>query len=334
MSKCRKLTLAAAAVGVGVGAAALYKATHPSDGRSPGPDPGRARPRIDDALFDMPGDVVAHDIESADGGVIHYLEKGSGQPLVLLHGVTLGASVWAPQFHQLTDRFRVIAVDLRGHGGSTAGHGGFGLGRLGDDVATLLETLDLRDAIVVGHSMGGMTAMTFCADHPEVLAERVAGVAFLATRAHNVFPPLLAGQLRQLVARGSQQVASGKPLPKRTEVDARVARLAFGDRPSPKAVRVVAGLGANMEPASMLASVDQMFDLDARDALRRTKTPSLVMVGTRDLLTPVPSGRALAHLLPDCDFVVLPRAGHQLMQERPNEVAALLREFADRTARQ
>ena len=66
--------------------------------------------------------------------------------------------MWAPQFHQLTDRYRVIAVDLRGHGESAVGSDGLGISRLADDLATLLTALDLRDAVVVGHSMGGMTA--------------------------------------------------------------------------------------------------------------------------------------------------------------------------------
>lgn len=91
-------------------------------------------------------------------------------------------------------------------------------------------------------------------------------------------------------------------------------------------------MGGSMDPASLVASVDQLFDVDIRVALRGTSTPSLVMVGTRDLLTPVFSGRQLAHLLLDCDFVVLPKAGHQLMQERPDEVDEIVTAFAERIA--
>ena len=97
-------------------------------------------------------------------------------------------------------------------------------------------------------------------------------------------------------------------------------------------LEVVAEMGETMDPAALVPSLDQMFDHDVRVALHRTETPSLVMVGTRDLLTPVPAGRHLARLLPDCDFVVLPKAGHQLMQERPAEVAEIITGFADRIA--
>ena len=85
-----------------------------------------------------------------------------------------------------------------------------------------------------------------------------------------------------------------------------------------------------MVPEALVPSLAGLFEHDARAALRATRTPALVVVGTRDLLTPVPAGRHLAHLLPDAEFVVLPKAGHQLMQERPHELADLLDAFVAR----
>lgn len=328
----RKLAvLGASVVGIGAAAAGAYRATHPADARSPGTvDPGRRRRRIDDGLFELPGDVVHHELPTPDGGVVHAIEMGSGRPLVLIHGITLRCDVWAPQFHQLTDRFRVIAVDLRGHGASKAGRDGYGMARLAADLATLLEGLDLHDAIVVGHSMGAMSVMQFCGDFSDVLAERVAGLVFVATRAHQVMPPYIDRVARLLVGRGQGRVDSGRGLPNRIGVSTRIVRAAFGDRPSPTAVRLVAEMGQSMAPEALVPSLAGLLDHDARVALRATRTPSLVIVGTRDLLTPVPAARHLAHLLPDADFVVLPRAGHQLMQERPDELAELLDAFAAR----
>ncbi|MCU1355641.1 MAG: putative hydrolase or acyltransferase of alpha/beta superfamily [Acidimicrobiales bacterium] len=330
--KTRNLVvLGATAAGIGAAAVGAYAATHPRDAKGPAsPDPGRRRARHDDSIYDLPDDVVARDLPTPDGGTVHLIERGSGRPLVLLHGITLRSDVWAPQFHQLADRFRVIAVDLRGHGASTAGTDGFGIGRLAADLATVLVGLDLHDAIVVGHSMGGMTAMQFCGDFPDVLDERVAGLVFLATRAHQVLPPYVDRAARSLIGRGQGMVDGGRALPSRATVNTRMARLAFGDRPSKRAVEIVAAMGASMAPESLVPSLAGLLEHDAREALRATRTPSLVVVGTRDLLTPVPAGRHLARQLPDAEFVVLPRAGHQLMQERPVEVAELLDAFAAR----
>jgi pimeloyl-ACP methyl ester carboxylesterase len=330
--KTRNLVVFGATVaGIGVAAAGAYKATHPKGAAGPlSPDPGRSRTPVGDDLFDLPGDVTHHDLPTPDGGSVHAVERGAGRPLVLLHGITLRSDVWAPQLHQLADRYRVIAVDLRGHGRSTAGTDGYGMSRLATDLATLLEGLDLHDAVVVGHSMGGMTAMQFCGDHPDVLAERVAGLVLVATRAHQVMPPYADRVARALIGRGQRLIDAGGTLPARATVSTRAARLAFGDRPSRKAVGIVAGMGQSMEPAAMVGSLAGLVEHDAREALRRTETPTLVIVGTRDLLTPVPAASHLAHLLPNCELVVLPRAGHQLMQERPAELAELLDAFVER----
>ncbi|MFN8018254.1 MAG: alpha/beta hydrolase [Acidimicrobiales bacterium] len=317
--------LGATAAGIAAAAVGAYRATHPRDASpSPLPDLGRDRPRLPDWLFELPDGVEHHVIDTPDGGTIHAAEKGEGRPLVLLHGITLRHDVWAPQFHQLADRYRVIAVDLRGHGESKAGSAGFGITRLADDLATLLVALDLHDAVVVGHSMGGMTLMQFCGQHPDVLDERVAGLVFVATRAHQVFPPYVDRGARAIVGRSQALVEAGRPIPARSTVNGRGSRLAFGDHPSPVAVRKVAEMGESMLADALVPSLAGLIEHDAREALQATHTPSVVVVGTRDLLTPVPAGRHLAHLLPRSELVVLPRAGHQLMQERPEELAAVI----------
>lgn len=330
MRSRKVVLLGATAVGLGAAAVGAYRATHPKDASGPvNPHRGPRRPVPDD-LFDLPDGLVHHELATPDGGTVHAVEKGEGRPLVLLHGITLRHDVWAPQLHQLTDRYRVIAVDLRGHGTSVAGSAGYGIDRLADDLATLLVGLDLHDAVVVGHSMGGMTAMRFAGQHPDVLAQRVAGLVFLATRAHQVMPPYVDGAARALVGRGQAILEGGGTLPQRATITTSLARLAFGDHPSRKAVGIVAEMGRSISPEALLPSLAGLLDHDARTALRATQTPSLVVVGTRDVLTPVPAGRHLAHLLPYSEFVVLPRAGHQLMQERPDEVADLLDAFVAR----
>ncbi len=84
---------------------------------------------------------------------------------MLLHGITFSARTWTYQFEDLALRYRLLAVDQRGHGASKGGTGKWDLGRLALDLAELLERLDLRDAVLVGHSMGGMVALRFALDH-------------------------------------------------------------------------------------------------------------------------------------------------------------------------
>jgi pimeloyl-ACP methyl ester carboxylesterase len=106
-----------------------------------------------------------------------------------------------------------------------------------------------------------------------------------------------------------------------------LTRLAFGARPSARAVDEVRRCGAEVPQSTSLPSGIDLLDHDARRALAATSTPSMVMVGSRDLLTPVYAARRIARFLPMARFEVLPGAGHQLMQERPFDVARLLDEF-------
>jgi len=308
------------AAGVAVGAAVARRRSQREEDLVTVTYAGPSR-RVPDDLFDVPGDTVEGTVTTADGGTLRYLERGSGRPLVLLHGITLRADVWAPQLHQLADRYRVIAVDLRGHGGSLAGSAGYGMGPLGDDVAAVLEDLDVRNAVVVGHSMGGMGLMQFCGAHPDVLGVRVAGLVFMATRAHQVVPPHLRRAAIRVAERRQAVMDAGGPLPRPPGLGPRFVRPVFGDRPSRRALAIVADMVEDMDDTALLTTARGLLDHDARIALQATATPSLVLVGSRDLLTPVGSARHLAGLLPNTRLVLFPRAGHQLMQERPEGVA-------------
>lgn len=318
--------LLAAAAAVGAGAAAGGLAAH----RTVATIKSRTDPETD-PLLDLPPDVTHHEISARDGGSIHVMDKGTGRPLLLIHGVTLQAGVWSPQFHLMADRYRVLAMDVRGHGKSVAGSDGFGRAVAARDVATVLQGLDLRDAIIVGHSMGGMITMEFAGDFPDELAERVAGLVFMDTAAYQILPKLVLPVAKLMGQSVNARFSAGKPVPQRKfgddDVSWLMTRMAFGRRPSGKAVAQVRGYLEEVPQSTSLPSWIDLLDHDAREALRATKTPSLVLVGSRDLLTPVFAAKRIASFLPDAHFEVLEGAGHQLMQERPHEVARLIDDF-------
>lgn len=284
-----------------------------------------------DPLYDLPGDVEHHDLPSADGGSIHVLERGRGRPVLLIHGVTLQARVWAPQFHMLADRYRVLAMDVRGHGRSVPGRDGFGRRIAARDVDSVLEHFDLHGAVVVGHSMGGMILMEFAGDFPRQLEKRVAGLVFMDTAAYQVLPKVALPVAQALGRRIRSRYEDGRPVPDRPMGDDDLSwilsRLAFGARPSARAVDEVRRCGAEVPQSTSLPSWIDILDHDARKALAATSTPSLVLVGSRDLLTPVAGARRIASFLPEARLEVLPGCGHQMMQERPSEFARLLDEF-------
>lgn len=291
---------------------------------------GRTDPELD-TLLEIPDDVVHHHLASSDGGTIHVVEHGEGRPVVLLHGVTLQWWVWSALFRLLEDRYRVLAWDMRGHGESITGDDGVTLEAVADDLAVVLEELDLTDAIVVGHSMGGMALARFCADHHEVLAARVGGLMFLATSAASMALPGLAGGAvgaANLVARIMTDGRSMRYGWNDSDLSAVLIRRVFGKHVTSKAIDEVRRMLSEVEPRTAAEAGAAIATHDVRAALAHVDVPTLVVVGTDDHLTPVAHAKIVAEEVTGARLHVLDGIGHQVMQEDPVALAALVDELA------
>ncbi len=291
----------------------------------------RSKPLID-PLYELPADVEHLEITSPDGAHIHVMARGQGRPILLIHGITLRGEVWAPQMHLLADRYRMYAMDVRGHGRSTVGADGLGRAAAASDIVAVIESLDLTGVVIVGHSMGGMILMELIGGHRDVVAERVSGLVFMDTAASGVIAAPIAPLARAVGRVLTNRVQSGgtplRGLSGDSDFAWLAARLGFGAKPSGRAVEQMRRLQSQALPSTVIASGVDLIDHDGRWALAGTTTPSLVLVGSRDLLTPVRPARKIAQFLPNARLEVIPLAGHQLMQERPREVSALIDEFA------
>lgn len=104
--------------------------------------------------------VVIGDLE------VHYLEEGRGQPLLLLHGGTATASSWGEAMPRMADRYRVFALDTRGHGKTSNPAQKLSYAQFADDVAGFIAALGLKRPLIVGYSDGGQTALEFGLRHP------------------------------------------------------------------------------------------------------------------------------------------------------------------------
>ena len=334
MAERRTATISVGIVGVLLGAG--YGATKwlaASDRRRTGVD----RQRLARAMEYLAEPVGAkhHLFASADGGQLHVVENGraDARPIVLLHGVNLAAALYNHTLVDLGHRFRVFALDWRGHGKSRPGRDGYGLAQLGNDVATLLEHFDLRDAVVLGHSMGGMGLGRFAVDHLEVSSSRVSGLVFCDTAAFDVgrlphFLRALQPALASLNARRPELVGKIAQAP-RGDLGYAVTRLVFGKNPDPMAVEQHRLMYDAMSPAAMSNSMLPLVSHDLRLSLPSVTTPSLVMVGADDRLTPPSQAEDLVRLLPNGRLHTFPDVGHVPMLECRTEFARVLASFAD-----
>lgn len=287
-------------------------------------DPGEPPPPV-------PPGTEHRFVGGATGSRLHLLELGAGRPVLFLHGVTLAATIWSGQLAALAGDFRVLALDLTGHGRSEAGPGTLRLDGVAADVVAVLETLGLEDVVLVGHSMGGMAALSALLDSGAA-RERVGALALLATSGG----PMLPGPLWPAVARGVGVLAAastrdrGRPAGPIGDGEWFRARLPFGRRPSSAQVEEAALLARATPPATLEGLVSDILAFDRHARLSELQLPAAVLVGTHDRLTPPRHARALAAGLVDARLEELPGAGHLLMWERPAAVEAMLRRLAAR----
>jgi len=343
--------LGAASLGLGMATLASAVAVHVAGSRI-----RRSKdPKIDD-LLETKSRVQHHYVPTQDGASIHVVERTGApvqqvsgeaahtpapttdavkapQPLLLLHGVTLQWFIWGPQINTLGREYQVLAWDMRGHGESTVGSSGMTMEAIAQDLADVLEYLDLTDALIVGHSMGGMALGAFCAEHLDAAHTRVSGLMFLASSAATMAVPALTGGavgILQLLA--STRFDFRQPNPARVwrnnNLSVLLVRWAFGSHPTAKAVEQVRLMLADSNPAIAQEAGRAIAAHDVLDDLTKVAIPTLVVVGDRDRLTPPTHAEMLVRAVPDAQLRILPNIGHQVMQEDPDALSRLIHELS------
>jgi pimeloyl-ACP methyl ester carboxylesterase len=322
----------AAAAGAGVAAAGTAVALASANRR------WRADPAaLEAAGRTLPADVVDRFVAVSDGGQIHTVERGQGPPIVLVHGVTLGVAVWAPQLRALADDgHRVIAVGQRGHGRSLAGEGGYSLERLADDLAEVLDALEVTGAVLVGHSMGGMVAQLLAVRRADELRRRVAGLVLVATSSGPVMPGPTA-RLSRLLSGGADRSLRraerrGRGILPHEDLGPVVARMCFGADPSPADLELTRATMTAMSPSAVSGLLPGLLSFDVRARLGAVDVPTWVVSGSRDVLTPPRMARATAAAIPGARLVVYEGCGHMVMLERAEELDLLLERVAAEVA--
>ncbi len=280
-------------------------------------------------LSGPPPRVDSTTISTLDAAELYVVERGSGAPVVLVHGLSLSHDLWRYQFIDLADRFRLVAYDLRGHGRSTVGGDGIGPHQSAADLVAVLETLDLHDAVLVGHSIGGTVLGQFCADHPDVARERVAGLVFVDSFASAIAGE---GRLRELcspaIARAGAAMAKRRRQGSASSAAAYLAaRVPFGPSPDAEHVNFTLELGKRTAPAVSSAATVANLPYDVRDAIGTIDVPSLVLRGSADRLSTARSTAQLRDALADPTVEIIAGVGHLPMLEARHEFNELVASF-------
>ncbi|MCR2785951.1 MULTISPECIES: alpha/beta hydrolase [unclassified Microbacterium] len=262
---------------------------------------------------------------------LYYEDQGAGQPVVLIHGYPLNGHSWERQTRELLAAgYRVITYDRRGFGLSSKVHSGYDYDTFASDLNTILETLDLRDAVLVGFSMGTGELARYVARYGH---DRVAKLAFLAS-----LEPFL-------VARDDNPDGVPQDVFDGITAEARNDRYAWftqffrdfynadenvGTRISPEAVAGswnAAIASAPVAAYAVVASWIEDFRADV-EAVRASGKPALILHGTEDNILPIDATARRFHaVFPEAEYVEIEGAPHGLLWTHAAEVNAALTSF-------
>jgi pimeloyl-ACP methyl ester carboxylesterase len=283
-------------------------------------------------------------VPAADGVPLHVRLDGPADApvtVVLVHGWTLDGTTWGPVTRSLTAGrapVRVVRPDHRGHGRSSAVEPAtMTIDQLADDLAAVLAAVAPAGPLVLaGHSMGGMTLMALADRHPEVVV-RARGIALVSTASGGLaerpfgLPPRAAAAYKRV-----QQRIAATPGWARRERFGHPRLLAPGLRwlllgadPSPEACRITYEAVGACRPLTV-SGFQATLEAHERDAALAAfaDVPTVVLVGSRDRLTPVRASRRIARALPSAELTIFPEAGHMLPLERVGAVAGRIAALA------
>ncbi len=316
----------------GASAAALaWQAQRRRDERAVAADP-------EHALLARPLVGRERTVVSGDGTELHVQVHGreDAPTIVLAHGWTCAIRFWTRQIHDLSQDFRVVAYDQRGHGRSGRAAGDYRIERFGHDLAAVLEQCvpDGERAVVAGHSLGGMSIVSFAGLHAGEVHERIAGAALVNTGMGDLIQKALIVPVKTPLARveqivGAAALSAPLPLPKGTTPLAhRVVRyVALSPQATPAQVAFCEDMVIDCRPDVRGAVGGALTRLDLHSAVERLTVPTVVIAGRSDRLTPPEHAERLAAELPDLHALVMLDGGHMGPIERADEVTATLRDL-------
>lgn len=252
----------------------------------------------------------------ASSELIYFTERGSGSPLLLVHGLMVTGEMFDPVLEHLAARHRVIVPDLRGHGRSRGLPPPYTAAQVASDLSRLLDNLGVGSAAVLGYSEGGAIAQQLALDDPR----RCDRLVLACTYAYNMatLPEWLEGQLapllinvlgmrrlaRFVVSQGTKQLGKER-----------------GDW--------LIGLIADQDRQLMVSAWREGMAFDSRRRLADIRCPTLVVAGSNDQAVPIHHARMLHDGIPGSQLVVIDGADHALIWTHSDDFLRVTDEFLE-----
>jgi pimeloyl-ACP methyl ester carboxylesterase len=240
-----------------------------------------------------------------------YERRGTGTPLLLVHGFPLDHSTWKPLAYHLEPEFDLIMPDLRGFGQSETPGGANTLGQMAADLAGLLDQLNIPQVCIAGHSMGGYISLAFAKAYPE----RVLGLGLIGSQA---------------AADSAEGKAKRYATARQVELDGANAVAGMAEKLSanPEHFAYFREVILRQSAPGLVGALQAMAERpDSSEAVATFKFPVVLVHGLADALIPPERSREIKAILPHARLTELPDVGHSAAWEAPAKTAWALKDL-------
>ena len=254
-----------------------------------------------------------------NGITIAYSDQGTGLPIVFLHAFPLNRTMWAMQEKALSSQFRIITIDLRGHGESDAPLWRYTLDQSADDVRALLDHLAIQQALFVGLSMGGYILFAFYRKY----AARVKGLILADTRAQADTEEGKDGrfQMAQTAYKKGPSAIADIMIPKLLSP--------MTVQTKPDLVQQVRAMIEGNQISGITGDLMAMAERpDSVPLLAQITCPTQIIVGELDQATPPSDAKLMAENIPGVRLTIIPHAAHLANLEQPEAFNQIVAAFA------
>ena len=253
-------------------------------------------------------------ITTSDGTKISTVSLGSGTPVVLAHGYAVDMHCWNLVAEDLVGRgYQVIAFDQRGHGRSTIGANGIGSKQMVDDYLAVLREYDVRNGVLVGHSMGGFIAIRALVEQSAAMSAHLRGCLLMATFAGDVNRKNLQNRVQiPLIKSGIMS-----KLIRNRGVAMNLAKTLLGDVKDLGMMNAFVDTFRQSDLKSLVPILTAFVEEDRYAQLDKVSLPCTIIVGTSDKTTPPFHTDDLHAGIKNSKLVRVPTKGHMLNWEAP-----------------
>lgn len=245
---------------------------------------------------------------------LHFERKGSGEPIIFLHGLGSCGADWLYQIPEFSKKYSVFTPDLRGHGASDK-NGPFSIQTSASDIKELIENLRLGSVHLVGLSYGSFVALQLAAEYPEL----VKSLTLVGTTSNIINMHIWKMILRRILLFFCPMTVVGKV----------IAKSLFPE-PQQEAIRkVCANRIASNNKKVYQALLSSVFNFNANKRLQEIRCPTLLIVGEKDSLLPISHAKKIEQAIPRAKLLVIPGARHAVPLDSPEEFNHILKQFLE-----